>query len=308
MRANDYKLIIDLENHELSFNDSTGHKKPIKLSYNLIQAQPEILEKFSGSDGYKIGLLLSIKNLSQHKLIAMVPKYKLLILLSILFATTMIVSNILSTKLVAIHGFTITGAMLLYPFSYIFDYIITEIYGYQNARRIILATLAALVIFDLSIYVMIILPPSPYWHYQQEFNDVFMRALRTFLASTVAFSFSFFISSYILQKSKAVYAGSSLFKRIFSALLISEIFDTSIFCMLAFYGVWPLAAMGKFLLLSYFTKVTYELVAYNIITKPLVAKIKKIETLDIVDKRTNFTPFSWEVSYTSDENIFEKKN
>lgn len=301
-----YKLNIDFETNEVHYTDfDSGHGKPIKLKYDDLRSKPEIMDNFSGSDAYLLGTIYASKALGKLQLQSIKPRYKFFTLISILFSTVMLISNILSTKLVYFFGTTVTGAMLVYPFSYIFDYVITDIYGYQNARRVILSTIAALVIFDLSIFILMIMPPSPYWHLQPQLIAIFGKMLRTFCSSTVAFSLSFFVSSYLLQKNKI--NGCSLFKRVFRSMLVSEIFDTGVFCVLAFTGIWPLHAMAKFMIVSYFTKATYELFVYKILTKPIINFVKSKEKLDLIDTETDFTPFSWNVDYSSKNNVYSAK-
>jgi uncharacterized integral membrane protein (TIGR00697 family) len=303
-----YKLNIDFLNNNLLYSPiDDGHKKPSTLDYEDVVNNPDFMNNFSGKDGYLIGTIFASKTLNKLSLANSLPRYKYLVLIAVLFVTIIILSNVLSTKLISIGGFTVTGAMLLYPFSYIFDYIITDVYGYQNARRILLSCIAALVLFDICIYLIIILPPSPFWKFQHDFEAVFSRMLRTYVASTIAFSVSFFISSFIFQKSKIKNRGMSLFKRIFQSLLISEITDTTLFCFLSFYGIWPMEYMIKFILVSYFTKITYEIVVYSIVTKPLIAIIKREEKSDIIDWNTDFSPIKWEINYDESNNIYSKQ-
>lgn len=302
-----YKLEIDFETGEIQYSAFPGYSRSMKLDYNKITQNPEFLNNFSGKDGYLIATIQAAKSLEKLNIFIKERQYKYYTLISILFASVMVISNILSTKLVNIFGFTIAGAMLIYPFSYIFDYILTDVYGYQNTRRAIISTILCLVLFNISLYLIIILPPSPYWHYQQYVEQLFGRMLRTFLASTVVFAFSFFVSSYIFQKIKIKTEGKGLFKRVFYTLVISEVLETWLFCILAFGGIWPYEQMARYMILSFFTKVTFELIVYRILTKPLIEFMKRQEKSDIVDWNTNFTPFSWEVDYMDTNNIYVSK-
>ncbi len=195
MSKNKYKLNIDFLNNNILYTPiDSGHKKPSKLDYNDIINNPDFMNNFSGKDGYLIGTIFASKSLNKLNLTKSFSTYKYLVLISILFVTIILLSNILSTKLISICGFTVTGALLVYPFSYIFDYIITDIYGYQNARRVLLSCIGSLILFDICIYLVIILPPSPFWKLQQNFEAVFSGILRTYISSTIAFAVSFFIS------------------------------------------------------------------------------------------------------------------
>ncbi|HHI9989721.1 TPA: queuosine precursor transporter [Legionella pneumophila] len=309
MSKNKYKLNIDFINNNLLYTPiDSGHKKPSRLDYDDVAKNPDFMNNFSGKDGYLIGTIFASKSLNKLSLANSLSRYKYLVLISILFVTTILLSNILSTKLISIGGFTVTGAMLVYPFSYIFDYIITDVYGYQNARRILLSCIGSLILFDFCIYLIIILPPSPFWKLQHDFESVFSGMLRTYISSTVAFTVSFFISSFLFQKLKIKNRGRSLFKRIFQSLLISEISDTTLFCFLAFYGIWPMEHMMKFILVSYFTKITYEIVVYSIITKPLITIIKEEEKSDIIDWNTDFSPIKWEINYDESNNVYPRRD
>lgn len=309
MNKNKYKLNIDFINNNLLYTPiGSGHKKPSKLDYDDVVKNPDFMNNFSGKDAYLIGTIFASKSLNKLSLANSLSRYKYLVFISILFVTVILLSNILSSKLISIGGFTVTGAMLVYPFSYIFDYIITDIYGYQNARRILLSCIVSLILFDICIYLIIILPPSPFWKLQHEFESVFSGMLRTYVASTIAFTVSFFLSSFIFQKLKIKNKGRSLFKRIFQSLLISEISDTTLFCFLSFYGIWPIEHMMKFILVSYFTKITYEIVVYSIITKPLIAIIKREEKSDIIDWNTDFSPIKWEINYDESNNVYSRQD
>src|SRR5258708_8427270 len=119
-----YKLNIDFVNDNLLYSPiDSGHKKPSKLDYEDIVANPDFMNNFSGKDGYLIGTIFASRTLNKLSLVNSLSRYKFLVLIAILFITIILLSNVLSTKLISVRGFTITGAMLLYPFSYICDYI-----------------------------------------------------------------------------------------------------------------------------------------------------------------------------------------
>ena len=302
-----YHLNIDFVTGEIFYSSKCGLSRSIKLDYQVISENIEFMDNFRGRDAYMIGTFQAARNVGKCVVSVKERQYRYYSLISMLFSAIMIISNILSTKLVNFFGLTVAGAMLVYPFSYIFDYILTEVYGYQNARRTILSTALCLLLFDISLYLLIHLPASNYWHYQEHIEYVFNRMLRTFLSSTVVFIFSFFLSSYIFQKIKIKTEGKGLFKRVFYSLAISEVIETWLFCILAFYGTWPLEEIARYMIWSFFTKVTFELIVYGILTKPLVQYIKKQEKSDIIDWGTNFSPLKWEVNYDESNNIYPRE-
>ena len=114
--------------------------------------------------------------------------------------------------------------------------------------------LICLVLFDISLYLLIILPPSKYWDYQSHVSLIFNRMLRTFVSSTIVFALSFFLSSYFFQKIKIKTEGKGLFKRIFYSLVISEVIETWLFCILAFHGNWPMVELARYMICSFFCK------------------------------------------------------
>jgi len=81
-----------------------------------------------------------------------------------------------------------------------------------------------------------------------------------------------------------------------------------LFCFLSFYGIWPIEHMMKFILVSYFTKITYEIVVYSIITKPLITIIKREEKSDIIDWDTDFSPIKWEINYDESNNVYSRQD
>ena len=245
-----------------------------------------------------------MRNLHNH--LSRPENFKIYNLLCVIYVFLMIMSNIFSTKLISINGFTVTGAFLMYPITYVLNFIISEIYGYKNARRCIHYVMITFLCFILSIKILLILPASEHWKHQSSLESLFGLQTRVFIASLIAFATSTFISSYILQKLKKRTKGAYLFIRIIFSLLILEMLDTCLFCFLAFYNIWDIDKMMKFFVLSYLIKLLYEVTIYPFITAPLITKIKKIEKLDILDTSTNFNPLLMDTNYDDSNNLYKK--
>ena len=211
--------------------DINGQK--ILLTQELIDDHPDILNKVDGKSAYFAGRARGCFQLNKIDYLVRKQEYKYILPLSIMLVMVMIVSNILSSKLVSLHGFTITGGMFIYPLSYIFDYVITDVYGFQYSRRVVWSAFFSMIFFTFCIWLVIILPPSKFWHLQEAYSTVFGNMIRTYVASAVTFLFSFMLSSYVFQKVKVKKRGF-LFQRIFRSLLVSEMLSTGMFCLIAF--------------------------------------------------------------------------
>ena len=298
-------LEVDFDSGAVWYKSTIGHGAPIRFTPEHIEKNPEMLNSIPPQEAYLLGVILTSQAKGDFVFVdSPKPRYKLFNFISIMFCTIFFISNILSSKLTTFFGLTVTGAFLIFPLSYIASYILGDVYGFQNIRRVIWSTAAALILFDLSVLMVVFINPSPVWHLQADFQAVFLHIFRTYASSTISFIVAFFISSYILQKRKVLKKGGTLFQRIFCSLLVSEIIGTGLFCFLAFYGMWPVLDMIKFIMLSYVSKIVYELTVYPIITKPIINKIKKIENIDTIDIGTDFTPFKWQVTYTNKNNIY----
>lgn len=295
---------IDFSSKSVLFKSSSnGHTKKLSVDFNQL-LDNDCLNYISEKEAYRIGITVGACNTNKINHTERVEPFKLFNFICLMYVMLMIISNILSLKLVSFFGFTITGAMLVYPFTYIFDYIISDVYGYKYARRCIHLIMISLVIFIISIILLIYMPPSQYWHHQNSLEEIFGLQIRVFTSSLIAFSISIFVSSYIIQKIKKKTKGRYLLLRIILSLLVSEIFDTTIFCLIAFAGIWPIDKIGEFIFFSYLTKVTYEVIMYPFVTSPLIKKIKIIEKTDIVDINTNFNPILRDVSYEDSNNLY----
>jgi uncharacterized integral membrane protein (TIGR00697 family) len=299
------EIEIDYINRKVFLpNHLDGHSKKISLDFNDIGSSKS-LNHIDSSTAYTLGSMISSFNLGKMQNINLNYRFKLYQFFCIAYIMFMIVSNILSLKLVSIYGFTVTGAFLIYPFTYILNFIISDVYGYKNARRCIHYVIGSLIVFILVISILVYAPPSKYWHHQKALEEIFILQIRVFFASLIAFAVSIFVSSYLIQKIKIITKNRYLFIRIMMSLLVSEMLDTFIFCIVAFAGVWEINAMIKFLILSYCIKLLYEAILYPFVTKPLINKVKKIEKLDVIDIDTKFNPFSMDINYDSQNNLYK---
>ena len=217
------------------------------------------------------------------------------------FVTSLVVSNIIAVKLIAVGPFFLTAAVLIFPVSYIFGDILTEVYGYAQARRVIWigfgCNLMAVFIFWLSIE----LPAAPFWRTgafesaaasQQAYQAIFGSTPRILAASFLAYLVGEFLNSFVLAKMKITTRGRHLWMRTIGSTIIGQCADSGVFIFLAFYGTVPLDALAKMAGAQWLMKSAYEALATPL-TYLAVAFLKRAEREDFYDRETNFNPLRW---------------
>ena len=215
------------------------------------------------------------------------------------FVTVLICSNLIGPAKIAqmdlpLLGVVTFGAGVLFvPISYVFGDILTEVYGYARARKVIWAGFAGLAFASLMAAVVVALPPAPFWNNQPAYEIAFGSTWRIVLASMCAYFCGEFVNSYVLAKMKIITAGKWLWTRTIGSTIFGEAVDSALFYPLAFYGTGiipddklPLVMLSQFLI-----KVGVEIV-FTPITYKVVGALKRAEHEDYYDRNTDFTPFS----------------
>ena len=217
--------------------------------------------------------------------------YKYYDLVMASFVTILLCSNIIgAAKIVEIRGFTFGAGILFFPISYIFGDILTEVYGYARARKVVWAGFAALGFASLMSWVIVKLPPAAGWEFQEAYEIAFGGTWRISLSSILAFWCGEFSNSYVLAKMKIWTAGRFLWMRTIGSTLIGELVDSLIFYPLAFYGVWTNEQVVTVLFMNYLLKSAWEAINTPI-TYKIVNFLKSAEHEDYYDRETNFSPF-----------------
>ena len=187
---------------------------------------------------------------------------------------------------------TFGAGILFFPISFIFGDILTEVYGYAASRRVIWAGFAGLAFASFMAWMVVALPPAPFWNNQHEYEVAFGSTWRISLAGLVAFAVGEFVNSYVMAKMKIISAGKHLWQRTITSTVFGEAVDTVMFVPLAFWntGIIPndkiplvigAQIIGKILVEVAFTPVVYKVVAF----------LKRAENEDFYDKNTDFNPF-----------------
>jgi uncharacterized integral membrane protein (TIGR00697 family) len=192
---------------------------------------------------------------------------------------------------------TFGAGVLFFPIAYFFGDILTEVYGYAYDRRAVWAGFASLAFAAIMAQLVIALPVAPgsyMANYQQGMETVFGNSWRVALASMIAFCCGSFVNSYTLAKMKILTQGRHLWMRTIGSTACGELVDSSLFYMLAFYGLWPINEVLAVAASQYVLKTAWEVLATPL-TYWVIGFLKCKENQDHYDIHTDFTPFKLKV-------------
>ena len=221
-----------------------------------------------------------------------------LIYIAGVFVATLITSNIIAVKLIQIGGLYLDAAVVLFPITYIIGDVLTEVYGYARARKVIWLGFCCNFIAVIAIWIGGHLPAAPFWNIgifkspaetQQAYDAILGFTPRLLIASFSAYLVGEFLNSYILAKLKIFTKGRFLWSRTISSTIAGQGADSFIFVAIAFSGIIPAGAMFAAILSQWLFKVLYEILATPL-TYVVVNKLKRIEQVDYYDIGTDFNP------------------
>lgn len=198
------------------------------------------------------------------------------------FTAIVIAANVFALKITNVFGFLTPCGMLCFPFTYSIGNVITEIYGYPAARRLIYISLFNLIGFYALLYFVIHLTPTPGWTLQKEFSDIFSMSFRIFMGTIAGYLGGELINSKALSILKYITVGRIFIPRAIASTIVGVTTDTILFNIVAFYGVYPLKYLVSFTFQQYFLKIGFEMVG-SILAYFLVIYIKKSEKINVTD-------------------------
>lgn len=209
---------------------------------------------------------------------------KLFMIIGIVYVACLLLSNLVAGKLWAVtDSITLPAAVMLFPITYIFGDIFTEVYGFKKARMIIWMGFA-LSFFAVLVYLITIELPHPgYFENQRAYEIVLGTTPRVALASFIGYLFGEFSNSIVLSKLKVKTRGKSLWLRTIGSTLVGEGFDSIIFILISFYGTMENSVVFKMILFQYAFKVCYEII-FTPLTYIIVNVLKKKEGIDTFDE------------------------
>jgi len=229
--------------------------------------------------------------------------YRYFDLIMAVFVTVLVVSNVASSAKIIDWGFSVFGVplafdagTLLFPISYIFGDILTEVYGYHRSRRVIWTGFFLLGLSAILFWFIRILPPDPSWEQYagQSAYDSILGGMSTggiVLGSLAGYWLGEFSNSFTLAQVKLLTQGRWLWLRTISSTLIGELVDTAGFVIVAsLFGVFPWSLFLSLVLTNYLFKCGVEILMTPF-TYMVVNRLKRIEQEDFFDKGTNFNPF-----------------
>ena len=213
---------------------------------------------------------------------------KLFLIITVVYVTCLLLSNLVAGKMWAVtSNITLPAAVILFPITYIFGDIFTEVYGFKNARIIIWLGFACS-FFAVGVYMITIgLPHPDFWTNQEAYATVLGRTPRVTAASFIGYLFGEFSNSMVLSKLKVMTGGKKLWVRTILSTLVGEGFDSVIFVTVSFWGTMENATLLQMIFFQYLFKVCYEII-FTPATYAIVNWIKRKEEMDTFDYNVKY--------------------
>jgi len=207
------------------------------------------------------------------------------------FVAVLLLSNIIgAAKLSQVEGYVFGAGILFFPISYVLGDVLTEVYGYARARRVIWVGFGALLFMAFMSWAVVAMPPAPGWDGQAAYESVFGQVPRIVLASITAFWAGEFVNSYVLARMKLWTKGKMLWTRTIGSTVVGQGVDSLIFYPVAFLGIWSTTQVVTVMVTNWGLKVLWEALLTPV-TYAVVGALKRREGMDLFDEGTDFTPF-----------------
>lgn len=202
--------------------------------------------------------------------------------LAMAFLFCVLVSNVWEPKIFEVYGFTLTGGLLLFPFSMILGDVITEVYGVARTRRVLFISLALLIVYGVGTQLIVAIPPSADWGNQAAFEAIFGQTSRIILGSLLAYMAGELTNAYVLAWMKARSGGKYFGRRAIASTVLGQGVDSVVFFPIAFGGLVPMPVLFEMFAVAWVFKVGYEIVALPL-TSFVVRKVKALEGVEHFD-------------------------
>ncbi|MEX2145811.1 MAG: queuosine precursor transporter [Candidatus Rokuibacteriota bacterium] len=206
-----------------------------------------------------------------------------------LFITCLLTANIIAGKLIVVGGVVLTAAIVIFPLSYVIADVLTEVWGYGAARRVIWLGFACNAVLVAAVWVGGALPPAPFWTGEAAYQEIFGHTPRILLASFLAYLVGEFANAFVLARLKIATRGRWLWLRTIGSTVVGQGIDTTIFVTVAFAGTVPASVLAVMMGGQYVLKVAYEAAATPL-TYAAVGWLKRAEQIDTFDHDTDFNP------------------
>ncbi len=208
------------------------------------------------------------------------------------FVAILLLSNLIgAAKLATVWGFTFGAGILFFPLSYVIGDVLTEVYGYANARRCVWMGFGALIFMAFMSYVVVAMPAAQGWDGQAAYESVFGSTWRIVAASVLAFWAGEFVNSFVLARMKIITKGKHLWARTIGSTVFGQGVDSLIFYPVAFLGIWTTEQVLTVMVTNWLLKVLWE-AALTPVTYGVVGWFKRHEGVDVYDTGIDFSPFA----------------
>ena len=287
-----------------------GMGKPFKKKIDDIYIK-EWLAELEHEDAARIAFLSYVKNSGNFDIIKKFPEKKTRITKNVLFicalfVSCLVLSNIAGFKLtsITIFGYTLDfpAALIFFPFTYLFDDTITEVYGFAVSRLIIWGSIAASSLVTIGLFLSVHMPSSKHWEFQEQFYIIFSHPPRILAASLCAYLIGEFLNSIVLSKMKILTKGKFYALRLITSTSVGALLDSVIFVYMAFYGLVPDFILTKMILIQYLFKVGYEVLALPL-TYFVTGYLKHKDKIDYYDFETKYNPFSFKIDTNINKDV-----
>jgi uncharacterized integral membrane protein (TIGR00697 family) len=206
-----------------------------------------------------------------------------------LFVTCLLTANTMAAKLIVVGGVVLTAGIVIFPVSYVVGDVLTEVWGYAAARRVIWLGFACNALMVAALWLGGELPAAPFWKGQDAYETIFGQTPRLVLASFLAYLVGEFANAFVLARLKIATEGRWLWLRTIGSTVVGQGLDSAVFVTLGFAGIVPAAALAHIVAAQWIVKVLYEAAATPL-TYAAVAWLKSREGVDAYDRHTDFNP------------------
>ena len=216
----------------------------------------------------------------------------LFLLTGILFAASLLIANILASKIIMIGPWSAPAGVLIFPVAYIINDVIAEVWGFAKARLIIWAGFGVNILAAFFFAAAIAVPAAPFYQNQVAFQSIMGSSIRLVLASLMAYMAGSFLNAYVMSKFKLMTKGKGFSLRAIASTLVGEGADSLVFITIAFAGIFPLPVIATMILTQAMLKTAYEIIILPF-TILVVKKVKVIEGVDTFDEKISYNPFNF---------------
>ena len=208
------------------------------------------------------------------------------------FVAILLLSNLIgASKLASLGGYTFGAGILFFPVSYVIGDVLTEVYGYANARRCVWMGFAAMAFMAFMSWAVVTMPAADGWGGQAAYESVFGSTWRIVAASMIAFCAGEFVNSFVLAKMKILTQGKHLWSRTIGSTFFGQAVDSAIFYPIAFLGIWSNEQVLMVMVTNWLLKVVWEALLTPV-TYAVVGWLKAREGVEVFDSGTDFSPFA----------------